>query len=83
VNINDHVWVRLTPIGRAIHVKDHRELQLAYPNNDIPYTPPKEINGWSRFQLWSLMRQFGPFCYLGADLPFETEIRFTDPNAPE
>ncbi len=79
-NINHYVWVRLTDRGRAILAEQHDELsaRLAYAH---PYTPVTEDeNGWSKWQLWSLMHELGgDHCRMGPTTPFETEIRFTDP----
>ena len=41
----------------------------------FPYTPPKEDeNGYVEFQMWNLMQDFGAYCGLGNELPFETVI---------
>jgi len=79
MNMNDYVYVRLNDHGRKIHRDNQHELSKFYP-----YTPPKEINGWARFQMWELMREFGRHVYNGCVMPFEnTEIALTDPNARE
>lgn len=69
-NINQFVRVRLSDFGRAIH---RREWD-AFPY--CSYQPPHEDeNGWSRWQMWDLMRTFGPHLFNGAvELPFATEI---------
>ena len=81
MNFNDYCWVRLTDEGRAIHRGLFDELIAAHPNVTLKYEPPTETNGWSRFQLWELMHDFGKYCYNGQmKLPFSTEILFAEPT---
>jgi hypothetical protein len=81
MNFNDYCWVRLTDAGREIHKRLFDELRVHC--SGLAYEPPPAINGWSRFQLWELMRDFGKHCYNGQmKLPFGTEILFADPNSP-
>ena len=83
-NINDSVLVKLTDKGREIHRNWHEELRRQVPTYKGTYLPPKEDeNGYSRFQLWSLMNYFGPFCSLGLEVPFDTEILFEVREQPE
>lgn len=75
-NINDYVQVRLTEHGRACLRKQYYELAVAYKGNPpFAYSPPKEVDGWSRWQAWELMRDLGPHFSHGGDVPFETTIR--------
>jgi hypothetical protein len=80
-NINDSVWVRLTQRGRDIDREMHEQLRKIAPSIG-PYTS-SEKNGWSKWQLYRLMYAFGQDCYMGADLPFETEISLIDPDDAE
>lgn len=80
MNINDNVWVRLTPLGRHIDRAAHEDLRAHFPSIG-PYKPA-ETNGWSKWQLWQLMSRFGLHCYVGCEPPFDTEISLVDPNAP-
>lgn len=78
-NINHEVKVRLTVAGRAAHRKNHEDLKDWATKHGAKewhaYAPPKEDeNGWSKWQLWCLMQQFGPYLRNGGDVPFETEI---------
>ncbi|HNA67293.1 MAG TPA: hypothetical protein PLN96_05055 [Zoogloea sp.] len=82
-NINEKVRVRLTDHGRAVHEIDH---YLFWQEANIPdspaYTPPEEDeNGWSEWQLWTLMHAFGKHLYNGSELCFETTIELVTPNA--
>lgn len=67
MNMNDPVWVKLTPIGKSVQGVADR----------LKYSP--EILGWSEWQLWDLMSVFGDMIYNGGDLPFETDIALSPP----
>jgi hypothetical protein len=73
-NINNYVRVRLTDAGRARHRKNHEDRSCGrtyWP----PYRLPREdSDGWSEWQMWDLMSEFGTMTYNGSDPPFETEI---------
>lgn len=72
-NINHHVRVKLTDAGRAWHRKRHAEWFANAPH--IKYTPPVEdVDGWSRWQMHTLMETFGDGVGMGRDLLFETTI---------
>lgn len=68
-NINHEVRVRLTPRGRNIILSTPHEVM-----------PTEDANGWSKWQLWELMRVFGSHCYNGCEVPFETEIEMLEAN---
>jgi hypothetical protein len=75
-NINDYVRVRLSNGGKLTHRRQHDELRKQFPSIG-KYVPPKvDSDGYSRWQLWSLMQTFGPAISLGSEPPFETEIIF-------
>jgi hypothetical protein len=76
VNINDIVRVRLTDEGRAIHRRNYDALMTALPQAArFEYMPPKESqDGWSEWQMWHLLQQFGLWCRMGFTPPFETVI---------
>jgi hypothetical protein len=68
-NINENVYVRLTPYGKK--VLQERAVFYGYP-----YIEKQEVDGWSRWQMWDLISTFGECLYLGAaQLPFLTDIR--------
>lgn len=76
VNVNDSVWVKLTDEGRAHH---QRHYETRYPM--LKYRAPDEsADGWSKWQIWSLMQEFGEAIYMGGPVPFETTIRFASPE---
>lgn len=75
-NINSTVKVKLTEYGKQMLERDHIEFWGARGQLDkFPYKPPKtDADGYTKFQLWSLMEKFGKYCGLGCKLPFETVI---------
>lgn len=75
-NLNDDISVRLTDEGRRIHRENFDSLMSDFPQVKLEYTPPKEDpEGWSRWQAWVLMREFGPFMSMGAPQPFSMEAK--------
>ena len=81
-NVNDKVRVKLTDFGRQALARQHVEF-WARTGRAAPYahTPPKEdADGWSEWQLWSLMQDLGPHISLGGPVPFETTIQLVESN---
>ncbi len=75
-NVNNYVWVKLTADGR----RWHRDWHGRHYGDILPYHPPEEdADGWSKWQLWSLMQDFGEGIHLGGRVPFETTIRLEPP----
>jgi hypothetical protein len=76
-NINSTVRVKLTDKGRHVH-------RIKYSRLGHEYVPPKEDpEGWSEWQLWVLMHDFGDSMSLGFNnLPFETSIQFITESFP-
>lgn len=74
-NFNERVKVKLTDIGIAILKQNHEDLDKHIRNRGGKGLRPFEIRtdqeGYSSFQLWSLMQTFGPYMILGYDAPFE------------
>ncbi len=75
VNVNHDVWIKLTDAGKAEHRQQHDTFMKEWAKLDVDYRQPEEVDGWSRWQLWELMRIFGSKFYNGCDVPFETTIR--------
>lgn len=74
-NINSYVYVKLTKKGLDILKKEHDDLKYFYGDKgSLPDFEPPAANsdGYSKFQLWSLMATFGGDCFNGCDVPFET-----------
>lgn len=72
-NMNEHVKVKLTERGREILKQRHKEI---FKGRDIKYTPPVEDeDGWSEWQLWCLLEEFGRELCCGISGPFETGIK--------
>jgi hypothetical protein len=72
VNINDTVKVKLNDRGFEIH---KNMWEPFYNTIKTTYVPPfKDKDGYSTFQLWSLMETYGPHISLGSLAPFDTDI---------
>lgn len=77
-NINYEVKIRLTDVGRKAHRKNHDDL-FADWKEPPRYSPPVEdAEGWSTWQLWVLMHEFGPYLFNGCNVPFETTIEIPE-----
>lgn len=71
-NINNYVWVKLTPIGLKVLEKDWSRGKHGYK-----YTPKvPDSDGYTKWQLWDLMNRFGFELHNGFNVPFETDIYF-------
>jgi hypothetical protein len=69
VTLNDIVRVKLTDYGRKVMRENHEDLKAsAY------HAPEEDENGYSKWQLWCLMEEFGAHMRWGGELPFELEI---------
>lgn len=79
-NINDKVRVRLTDHGHFVHRKSHEQLvghMRPGIRDEFPYIPPiEDSDGWSEWQLWDLMRTFGPHIWMTGEMCFATGIQF-------
>ena len=77
-NINNNVQVRLNDIGRAELKRQYEELYSSIPEplrTDKFVLPKEDSEGWSEWQMWTLMNHFGHMVCIGIELPFETTIR--------
>jgi hypothetical protein len=72
ININSFVKVRLTDVGKRIHREAWDSLFM--PQHVTYRAPEEDEEGYSKWQLWSLMNVYGRHIGLGLDLPFESEI---------
>jgi hypothetical protein len=75
-NINSTVKVKLTEYGKQMLERDHIEFWGARGQLDkFPYEPPEtDADGYTEFQLWSLMYYLGKYCNIGCAMPFDTVI---------
>lgn len=77
-NINDSVRVRLTDVGRGAILRNHNSLFGAKAGSFTPRKVEEDEDGWSTWQLWCLMQEFGPHMRNGSPIPFETEIEIIE-----
>lgn len=77
-NFNEYIRVRLTDEGREQYRRSVEALRSMMPPSvaaAFPFTPRKEdVDGWSDWQGWELMKTFGPWMIMGAPLPFEMTV---------
>lgn len=75
-NVNDYVWVKLTPAGLEILRQETNQLRRSFPRL-LEFTPPSvDENGYTQYQLWALMKDFGEYMLWGGTSPFETNMFF-------
>lgn len=67
-NMNDRILVKMTPHGRAYLAAQHAMFNMK-TGRSIPYTPPKEQDGWSTWVVWEFANAFGPELYHGNPNP--------------
>ena len=78
-NINSLVSVKLTRFGYAQLRAQHELLRERWKkpatDPDWAYSPPTQNkDGWSTWNLWSIMSSLGSYCTMGGELPFRTNI---------
>lgn len=81
-NTNDHVLVQLTERGKACLRENYDKLKWEN-GGDLPFEfrlPDEDAEGWSRWQLWDLMRKLGKHVVHGLDSPFEIVIKIELPR---
>lgn len=74
LNINHYVKVKLTDHGIECLRKNYDDLVA---NGMFPYgfkAPEVDGDGYSRFQMWSLMQDLGPYVRMCGTMPFEIDI---------
>lgn len=75
ININDHVKVKLTDFGKDIYFHQYDDLNEKQGKTIIePHYPKVDEDGYTDFQLWSLMELYGEHIHMAGKLPFETTI---------
>jgi hypothetical protein len=81
-NVNEYVRVKLTERGVNILRRRHDRMADSFPNVGSFSEPKRDTEGWSSFQLWELMKNFGADIGNGLPVPFETTIEFGVAAAP-
>lgn len=80
INLNDFVKVKLNDMGKAIYCRETEELnEIIKAHGGRPleiHMPDVDEDGYTTFQLHSLITLFGPHITLGKSLPFEIDILY-------
>lgn len=66
INLNENVKVKLTDFGISLY-------KLRYDND-----PKKDEQGYTSFQLWTLMNIYGLYIGMAKDAPFDLDILLKD-----
>lgn len=75
-NLNESVYVKLTDAGKKELKQQWEQWNKIYPETFKEHIPKKEDEqGFSKWQLHSLMSELGHMCVMGRELPFETMIK--------
>ena len=77
-NLNQMVRIRLTDFGRECMRRNHDRLYANHKNPPDPLPVKEDADGWSEWQLWCVMEEFGPYIHNGMNNPFETTIRLIE-----
>lgn len=84
VNINDNVKVKLSQMGMDIYYHQYDDVNKKYGRIVIePSYPKQDEEGYTKFQIHTLMSLYGQYMYLGGSveintLPFEMIIYLCD-----
>ena len=73
-NINKNVFVQLTDAGRKIHRESFYESFSEWDYKPNYIFPKEDEDGWSKWQMWKLMQEFGESMSNGCPMPFAPEI---------
>jgi len=73
-NLNDKVRAQITPFGWKRYREDYKAITGKYPTCQ----PPEDDDGWSEWQLHTLIEHFGQYIHMGATpLPMKTVIEIS------
>ena len=83
VNVNSVVKVKLTDEGKQVILKHDLDQERFYMSRGITmHKKPSQFgvvaedsDGWSTWQLWTLMKMFGDKWEISRPVPFLTDIR--------
>lgn len=74
-NVNHYVGVILTEKGIA-RMREKHEKRNELLGLQEPFYVQQDEEGYTKFQLWDLMRTFGDLFATGEDMPFKATIIF-------
>jgi len=75
-NMNHYIKVKITKIGLDELERQHNEYKKVYPLAFKEFIAPNvDEDGFSKWQMWSLMCQLGHLLGNGFSVPFMPEIK--------
>ena len=78
INLNEFVKVKLNNYGKVIYCHQHDELNEFIKSKGCkplePLLPKVDEDGYTEFQLWELMKLYGPHIGMGLPTPFEMNV---------
>jgi hypothetical protein len=78
-NINNNVRVKLTDAGKEILRRQFDEMNKTFPKAFGEFKLPEEDQeGWSEWEMSTLMQYLGKHIVAGYQLPFETDIEIVE-----
>lgn len=76
-NLNENVRIKITKRGLECMERNHAELYRCWPSAKPEFKPPEvDEEGYTKMQLWCVMRELGQHLGNGIQVPMETEIFF-------
>ena len=79
INLNDTVKVRLTKVGIDELTRQRDEFVRIFPSAKVgSFIPNIDEDGYAKFQLHTLMNNFGHMLSVGCQLPFHPNILIGD-----
>ena len=80
-NINDYIYVQLTDVGRET-INEYYEMPSMLINDKFEFEIKEDSEGWSKWQMWDLMKIIGHKFENGMNPPIFTTIRLANVKIP-
>jgi hypothetical protein len=79
-NLNCWIRVKLNDAGYKHQAESYNNLMARFGETKTAedFKAKADAEGYSKFQAWCFIQEFGPLTRLGAILPYETTIRFQE-----
>lgn len=79
-NLNCWIRVKLNDAGYQRLAESHNEVMARYGKTKTAeqFKAAADAEGYSKFQAWCFIEEFGPLTRMGTILPYETTIRIQE-----